>query len=92
MIYLYSLLAMVLQDILGILMVQAEARNRAWLTAHFDTLQMFALITTQTISITAMQGHNLHEKVLVLLAMTAGNYIGALTAVPLGKRFIKEQQ
>ena len=83
-------IAMVLQDVLGILMVQAEARNHSWMTAHFDTLQMFALLTTQTISITAMQGHSLNQKVLVIIAMTLGNYVGALTGVPLGKRFIKE--
>lgn len=83
-------LAMVVNDIFGTLMVQAEARNRGWLAGIFDSLQWFATITTTTISVTALQGHSLHEKVLVILLVTAANLVGSVIGVLVGKRLIKE--
>lgn len=83
-------LAMVVNDIFGTLMVQAEARNRGWLAGMFDSLQWFATITTTTISVTALQGHSLHEKVLVICLVTAANLCGSAIGVYVGKRIIKE--
>lgn len=87
---LYAALAMVLQDILGVLRTQAEARNREWLSAHFDSLMYFTVIATNTISVTAFQGHNTGEKILVVVLVTIGNYIGSILGVKIGRRFIKE--
>ncbi len=82
--------AMVFNDILGTLMVQAEARNRGWLAGIFDSLQWFATITTTTISVTALQSHSLHEKVLVIILVTAANLTASQVGVLIGKRLIKE--
>lgn len=91
MLALLSGVAMLLQDILGVLRTQAEARNRDWLSAHFDSLQYFTVIATNTISVTAFQGHNLTQKILVVLFTTIGNYVGTISGVRIGKRFVKER-
>jgi hypothetical protein len=83
-------LAMFIQDVLSVLLVQAEARNRASLAALFDSIMWLAGIATTTISVTALQGHSLAEKIVVIAAVTAANVAGSYTGVPLGKRFIKE--
>lgn len=80
---------MVVQDILGVLMVQAEARNRGWLTGTFDSLGWLAAIFTTTLSVTALQGHDTTLKVVVVAAVTAANFAGSLIGVAIGKRFIK---
>jgi hypothetical protein len=82
--------AMVINDVFGVLMVQAEARNRGVLAGLFDSLQWFATITTTTISVTALQGNNFWEKALVIVLVTAANLIGSYVGVVVGKRFIKE--
>jgi hypothetical protein len=85
-------LSMITQDVLEVLKDQSQARNRAFLAGMFDSLMWFALITTTTISVTALQGHSLHQKVLVLILVTVANFVGQGTGVLLGKRFIKEDK
>jgi cytochrome b len=80
--------AMVVQDILSVLLVQAEARNHAWLSGLFDSLSWLAAITTTTISVTTLQGHNLEGKVLVVVLVSAANVLGSAAGVALGERFI----
>jgi hypothetical protein len=82
--------AMLWNDILGTLMVQAEARNRGVLAGVFDSLQWFAAICTTTISVTALQGHSLHEKVLVIILVSCANLTGSVIGVLVGKKLIKE--
>lgn len=84
-------LAMVCQDIIAVLEVQSEARNRPVLTGFLDALKWFAGITTTSISVTTLQGHNLHQKVLVVVAVSFANFIGSFTGVMIGKKYIKER-
>lgn len=84
-------LAMVIQDVFGVLLTQAQARNHGWLAGTFDSLQWGAAIVTTTVSVTALQGHDLPFKVAVIAAVTVANFAGALLGVALGKRFIKEE-
>lgn len=89
---LLAAVAMVINDILGVLMVQAEARNHGWLAGFFDSLQWFAAIATTTISVTALQGHSFREKALVIVFVTAANLVGARLGVAIGKKYIKENR
>lgn len=82
-------LAMVVQDVLSVFVVQAEARNRAVLTGVFDTAAWLAVVTTQAISITALQGHDLREKVVVIVFISCANFAGSVLGVVWGKHFIK---
>lgn len=84
-------LAMVINDVLGVLMVQAEARNRGFLAGVFDSLQWYAAITTTAISVTALQGHDTAEKALVIVLVTLANLAGSALGVFLGRRLIHEK-
>lgn len=89
---LLAALAMVIQDLVGVLLVQAEARNRAWQAAACDSLMWLAGISTTSISVTALQGHSLHEKVLVVVFVSLANVIGTFSGVLIGKKFIKSEE
>lgn len=84
-------IAMFVQDVLATLLVQAEARNKAWLSAILDSLMWGAGIATTTISVTAFQGHSFGHKVAIVMAVTTANVAGSFLGVIIGKRFIKEQ-
>ena len=75
---LLAAVCMVVQDVLATLLVQAEARNRAGLAAAFDAAMWCFGIATTSIAVTALQGHSLGEKVMVVGAVTAANVAGAL--------------
>ncbi len=84
--------AMLLNDVAAVLLVQAEARNRAGLSAIFDSVMWLASIATTTISVTALQGHDLSTKALVLIAVELANVAGCYTGVAIGKRWIREKR
>ncbi len=85
-------LCMVFQDVLGVVMVQAEARNHGWIAGVADSIQWLFAIATTTFSVTALQGHNLHEKILVIVAVTLANLVGSRLGVLVGKKLVKEQK
>lgn len=82
--------SMFLQDLLGVGLVQAEARNKANLAAIFDSLGYFAALATMAISINAVNGGSLSEKALVLGFVSVANYAGTYLGVRLGKRWIPD--
>lgn len=90
LIALYAALAMLVNDVTAVLLVQAEARNRATLAAIFDSVMWLASILTTTISVTALQGHHLGAKATVVVAVTLANVAGCYIGVAIGKRYIKE--
>jgi hypothetical protein len=87
---LWAALAMVVQDVLATCLVQAEARNKAGLAGVLDSAGWLAGISTITISVTALQGHSLALKVVVVAAVTAANFAGSWAGVRIGRRFIHE--
>jgi hypothetical protein len=82
--------AMLVQDVMGVLLVQAEARNRAGLSAIFDSVMWLAQITTVTVSVTALQGHQLSAKATVIICVELANVAGCYIGVAVGRRLIKE--
>lgn len=84
--------AMLVQDITAVLLVQAEARNRAGLAALFDSVMWLASISTTTISVTALQGHQLGAKAMVIVAVELANVAGSYIGVAIGKRWIREKR
>lgn len=83
-------ISMTAQDILAVIMVQAESRNRAVLAGVMDTLGWLLTITTMTISVTALQGHSLSQKVLVITLVSLANFGGSYLGVKIGKKYVKE--
>lgn len=90
LIALIAALSMCCQDVLEVLKDQAQARNRAILAGLFDSLMWLALITTTSISVTALQGHKTSQKVLVIILVSAANFVGQFTGVIIGQKLIKE--
>lgn len=86
---LLAALSMVVQDILATLLTQAEARDKAILAGVLDSVAWMAAITTTSISVTVLQGHDLKAKILVVLCVTAANFIGTTMGTLIGKRYIK---
>jgi hypothetical protein len=84
--------AMLVNDVAAVLLVQAEARNRAGLAAIFDSIMWLASISTTTISVTALQGHQPGAKALVVIAVTLANVAGCYIGVAIGRRTIKERK
>jgi hypothetical protein len=85
----YAALAMVLQDILGTLMVQAEARNKGLLAGLMDGLAWVAAISTTSIAVTTLQGHDMAAKIMVIVLVSLANVFGTWLGVLIGKRWIK---
>lgn len=84
--------AMIVQDVLATMMVQAEARNRAAWAGALDSLGWIAGITTTSISVTEIQGGTLAAKVVVIGAVTLANFGGTFAGVHIGKRLIRGGQ
>lgn len=78
-------LAMVVTDVLGTVMVQAEAANRGWLAGTMDTIGWYFSIGTTAISVTALQGHSLGTKIWVLVLVGAANLFGTKIGQVTGK-------
>ncbi len=82
--------AMVATDVLGVVMVMAESHNRGWLAGSMDTAQWLVGIATTTISVTALQGHSVGEKILVVGLVSAANLFGTKLGQLLGQRLVPE--
>jgi hypothetical protein len=86
----WAAVAMLVQNVLAVLLVQAEARNRAVLAGLLDCLMWPAGMVT--ITVTALQGHHVGLKGEVIAAVTLANFAGSSAAVRLGMRFIKARR
>lgn len=82
-------LSMLVQDILGVLEVQAEARNKADLAGALDALVSVISIFIMAVAVSALQGHSLTEKIWILTVVAISNFIGSWLGVKIGKKFIK---
>lgn len=83
--------AMVVQDVLAVLMTQAEARNRAHLAGWLDAAMWLAGIWTTNWSLQALNSHTLALKVGVMVAVSIANYAGTVTGTLIGKRWVREE-
>jgi len=81
---------MVVTDIFGVILVQAEAREAGWLAGLMDAAQWPVAIVTTTITVTALQGHSETEKVWVIGLVTCANVGGTKLGQLIGKRFVKD--
>ena len=82
--------AMLVQDVISVPLTQAEARNRVHLAGVLDTLGWLVAITTTFLAVNTLQGHNTGDKVLVIVLVSAANYVGTATGTKLGARYVHE--
>lgn len=84
----YAFVAMVIEDILGTFLGQAQARNKAALAAAMDALSWFAGIVTTLWSLNAINGHDEALKYAVIISVTAANLVGSYMGTKLGAKYI----
>ena|ERR1035437_2417916 len=83
-------LAMVLQDIVATVMVMCEAKGRGWLAGILDAIGWIVGITTLTISVSALQGHDTPKKVAVIVLVTIANVLGTKLGQLVGSRYVHD--
>lgn len=86
---LIAAVAMVATDVVGVIQVQAEAAQRGWLAGMCDAVGWGVGIATTTISVTALQGHSFHEKLLVVAFVTIANVLGTKLGQVTGKKLLR---
>lgn len=82
--------AMYCQDIVATVMVQAEARGRAYLAAACDVLaDACGLASLGLIGGSVLYGHDLALSAAVIGARLAADYAGTFTGVQVGTRLLR---
>lgn len=79
---------MVLVDVLGVVMVQAEAANRGWLAGAMDTVGWYPSIVCTALCVDALNGPSLANKVAVLVFVGAANLFGTKLGQVVGQRLL----
>ena len=84
--------SMVIQDILAVCQVQAEARDRALIAAVIDPVKWAAGITVTFAALEGLHSHSMTTKVVTVAAICVANFTGSYLGVVIGKRLIKEEE
>jgi hypothetical protein len=87
-IVLIASVAMVAQDILGTILVMAEANERGWLAGWCDAAAWCVSITTATLSITAFQGHDWPLKIGIVVGVSIANVGGTKVGQIIGSHLM----
>jgi asparagine N-glycosylation enzyme membrane subunit Stt3 len=87
---LLAAIAMLVADVLSVLLVQAEARNRAILSGVLDTLGWGAGMVVTFSTIDALNGRDRPLMFGVIAGVSLANFAGSWLGVRLGKRYVKE--
>ena len=88
MIVVLAAVAMLIQDLIAVPLVQAEARNKAVLAGILDTVGWLVAITTTFISVDSLQGHDTRQKVAVIVAVSGANFLGTYMGTKIGARYV----
>lgn len=89
---LWGFLAMLAQDFFMTNMVIAESRGRWVLAGLLDCVGWLAQIATISVSVTTILKHGFSSvTVVVIVAITAANFLGTGLSTLLGDRLIKEK-
>ncbi len=91
MIALYAAFGMLVQDILGALLTQAQARDKARLAGLLDASTWLIALLTLDWSLNAINSHNEVLRWSVIGAVSVANYVGSNLGTRLGARLVKVQ-
>lgn len=83
---------MVVQDVLGVIMVQAEASNRGWLAGFVDAGMWLFGINTTTAAVTSHGSTRVLVMALVSVANVFGTKLGQVTGQKLMRRLKEREQ
>jgi hypothetical protein len=79
--------AMIVQDTVAVVMVQAESKQLGWTAGFMDAIGWLVAFVSLRISITSHGTGEIEAVVLVSIANVVGTKLGQLT----GKRFLREK-
>lgn len=85
-----AFLAMMAQDILCVLMCQAENRGKGWRAGALDALAWVCGLTTNHYALNALDGHSFELKALVVVFVTAANILGSKSGQWLGDKYFPD--
>lgn len=88
---LLAALSMVATDIAGVVMVQAEARNRGWLAGWLDTAQWIVGITTTFITVEALASGDFARQAAVVISVSLANLFGTKLGQVIGSRYVHDR-
>lgn len=80
----WAALAMVLQDIFAVIMVQMENRGRGWRAGALDAAGWLCALATNHFALNSLNQHSTSITVVVVLAVTAANVLGTVTGQKIG--------
>ena len=84
---LLAAIAMFIQDTIGVLEVQAEAKNKGWIAGFCNAGKWAVAITCTTISVKVLQGHDTNEQLWVVALVMAANVFGSKTGQVIGQHY-----
>jgi len=87
---LLTLACFLVSNIASTLMVQAESRNRAVMSGVFEALYALFWIVAAKYSVNTLNGHDTTNTIVELVALVAGNFLGAWVGVTIGKKFVTD--
>ncbi|MDE2103137.1 MAG: hypothetical protein KGL39_38180 [Patescibacteria group bacterium] len=76
-------------NVLVTVLVQAEARNRPWLSACLAGLTGTLSIGVTTLAVLSLQHAASAQVVLVYTGVAAGNFAGTFLGTQIGKRWVR---
>jgi hypothetical protein len=82
--------SMVVADVLSVMLVQAEARNRAVLAGLLDTVGWAAAIVVTLSTLNALNGHDRPLMYGVIAGVSIANFGGSYLGVRIGRRWVHE--
>lgn len=80
-------LAMLIQDVIAVVLVQAEAKNKGWTAGLMDMLGWLVAFTTLRIAIKAEGSALVETVILVSIANVLGTKLGQVT----GQHFLEKK-
>ncbi len=85
----YAAGAMFVEDVIGVMLVQANARNRANLSGLLDTVAWLCQIAVTALTVSVLFGHDIRRMAVMIAAVSVANYAGTFVGVEAGERWIK---
>lgn len=85
-----AFLAMLVQDIFGVLMVQAEGRGWGWRSGFMDGGMWICGLATNHYALNALDSHNQMLKVMVVIFVTMANVVGSKLGQHIGDRYFPD--
>lgn len=87
---LIAALSMLFQDVLAVLLVQAESRGKGLRSGVLDAAMWICGVVTNHYALNTLNGHNLMSTVVVVTLVSAANIAGCILGNRIGKKYFPD--